>query len=208
MDGFWKRFNDILGRPLPGWTRALLAVAIVPLGLSFLWPLWRIHMLAPQYPEGLNLSIYAHTVEGDIQEVNTLNHYIGMDAINRTELSDLDWIPFAIGALALLALRLAAIGDRRGLVDLTVITAYFGVFSAGRFVYKLYAYGHNLDPRAPVEVDPFMPPVLGTQAVANFTVSSLPGPSTFLIGAFALLLVVLTVLQVGLPLVRGGRRPV
>lgn len=208
MDGFWRRFNDILGRPLPGWTRALLIVAIVPLGLSFLWPLWRIHMLAPQYPDGLVLSIYAHTVEGDVQEVNTLNHYIGMAPISRAELSDLDWIPFAIGALALLALRLAAIGDRRSLVDLTVMTAYFGVFSAGRFVYKLYAYGHNLDPRAPMDVEPFMPPVLGTQTIANFTVSSLPGPSTFLIAVFAALLVVLTVAQVGVPLLRGHRAAV
>jgi len=205
MDGFWKRLDEILGRPLPGSVRALLLVGLVPLALSFAWPMWRIHMLAPQYPDGLDLHIYAHTVEGDIQEVNTLNHYIGMTSIDRAELSDLEWIPFALGVLALLALRLAAIGDRRALVDLTVITAYFGVFSAGRFVYKLYVFGHNLDPRAPVEVDPFMPPVLGTQTIANFTVSSLPGPSTFLIGAFALLLVALTLHQVGLPLLRAQR---
>lgn len=206
MAGFWRRLDEILGRPLPGRVRALVVAGLVPLALSFAFPLWRIHMLAPQYPDGLVLHIYAHTVEGDIQEVNTLNHYIGMTRIDRAELSDLDWIPFALGALALLALRLAAIGDRRALVDLTVITAYFGVFSAGRFVYKLYVFGHNLDPRAPVDVDPFMPPVLGTQTIANFTVSSLPGPSTFLVGAFALLLLALTVHQVMLPLLRSERR--
>jgi len=205
MPSFWRRFDEILGRPLPGGVRALLLVGLVPLAVSFAFPLWRIHMQAPQYPDGLDLHIYAHTVEGDIQEVNTLNHYIGMTSIDRAELSDLDWIPFALGALALLALRLAAIGDRRALVDLTVITAYFGVFSAGRFVYKLYVFGHNLDPRAPFNPDPFMPPVLGTQTVANFTVTSLPGPSTWLVGAFALLLVALTVHQVGLPLVRTQR---
>lgn len=204
MNGFWKRFDDVLGLPLAARSRAVLVLAIVPLALSFLWPLWNIHMRAPQYPDGLQLRIYAQTVEGDIQEVNTLNHYIGMHHIDRAELSDLDWIPFAIGVLALLALRLAVIGDVRGLVDLTVVTLYFCLFSAGRFVYKLYVYGHNLDPRAPVTVPSFMPPALGTQQVGNFSVTSFPGPATFLIGAFVAALLALVVAQAGLPLLRRG----
>jgi copper chaperone NosL len=207
MDGFWKRFDEILGRPVAARSRAVLVLAIVPLALSFLWPLWNIHMRAPQYPDGLDLRIYAQTVEGDVQEVNTLNHYIGMHHIDRAELSDLDWIPFAIGALALLALRLAAIGDVRGLVDLTVVALYFCLFSAGRFVYKLYAYGHNLDPHAPVTVPGFMPPVLGTQQVGNFSVTSSPGPATFLIGAFVAALLALVVAQAGLPLLRREGSP-
>jgi copper chaperone NosL len=204
MKGFWRQFNEILGRPVAARSRALLVLGLVPLALSFLWPLWNIHMRAPQYPDGLELRIYAQTVEGDIQEVNTLNHYIGMHHIDRAELSDLDWIPFAIGVLALLALRLAAIGDVRGLVDLTVLTLYFCLFSAGRFVYKLYVYGHNLDPRAPVTVPGFMPPVLGTQQVGNFSVTSVPGPATFLIGVFVAALVALVVAHAALPLLRRG----
>ena len=63
-------------------------------------------MLAPQYPQGLTLDIYAHKVEGgrngaDIQEINTLNHYIGMKHLDRAQLSDLDWLPFGFGVLAL-----------------------------------------------------------------------------------------------------------
>jgi len=203
MASLSQRLNTILGRPLPGYSRILLLVLILPLLLAFHWPLWRIQMEAPQYPEGLSLHIFAHTVEGDIQEVNTLNHYIGMAAIDRSLLSDLDWIPFALGALFLLSLRLVAIGDVRGLVDLTVVALYFCAFSAGRFVYKLYVYGHNLDPRAPVTVDPFMPPVLGTEQIANFTVSSLPGPMSVLLGLFVGALLTLTLLHGVLPLVRG-----
>jgi hypothetical protein len=147
-------------------------------------------MVAPQYPEGLDLDIYAYRIESgnggqDLKEINNLNHYIGMQEINRRELADLDWIPFALGALVLLTLRVAAIGDVRSLVDLMVTTVYFSAFSAGRFVYKLYTIGHDLDPGAPLSTEPFMPPIIGTQQVANFVVTSLPSGASFRIGAFA-----------------------
>lgn len=180
------RFYRMLGRPIFFRSRILLGLLVIPLGLSFTAPLWNMHLVAPQYPNGLNLDIYAHTVEGDIQEVNTLNHYIGMAKIDRTLLSDLDWIPFAIGAIVLLTLRVAAIGDARSLVDLTVLFSYFSFFSLGRFYYKLYVYGHNLDPHAPFHVEPFTPAVLGTKQIANFTTTSLPQGGTLWIGAFAL----------------------
>ena len=96
------RFYEFLDRPLTGVGRILLALAVIPLLLSFSEPLWRIRMEAPQYPHGLTLDIYSHNLEGGnhgqhIQEINTLNHYIGMHKIDRGELSDLDWIPFALG---------------------------------------------------------------------------------------------------------------
>lgn len=185
MPGTLDRFHALLVRPLPGGARLLLVLLVVPVALSFTQPLWRMHLQAPQYPQGLDLDIYAHTIEGDIQEVNTLNHYIGMAPISRAELSDLDWIPFALGAVVLLTLRVAAVGDVRALVDLAVLFSYFGLFSMGRFYYKLYVFGHNLDPRAPFELEPFTPPVLGTKEIANFTTTSWPGGATWLIGLFA-----------------------
>ncbi len=210
MSGFWTRFHEILHRPVVGWSRALLAVSVVLLVLAFTAPLWHIHMVAPQYPQGLDLHVYAHTIEGgregrDLNEINTLNHYIGMRALDRAEFTDLDWIPFALGALVLLTLRVAAIGDVRALVDLAVIAVYFSLFSAGRFVYKLWVYGHNLDPQAPFEVEPFMPPVLGTQQLANFTVTSLPGPATFWLGGFVTLVVLLAAAHVLVPGRIGAR---
>jgi hypothetical protein len=182
LDAFYRH----LARPLVLPSRALLALLVVPLALSFTAPLWKIHMVAPQYPRGLDLRIYPHTVEGDIQEINTLNHYIGMDRIDRASLSDLDWIPFAIGALILLTLRVAAIGEKRSLVDLAALFSYFSLFSLGRFAYKLYVYGHDLDPLAPFKVAPFTPPILGTKQIANFTTSSSPELGTLWIGAFGL----------------------
>ncbi len=192
MSRWIDRFYALLSRPLRPGARLVLIVLVVPLALSFLWPLWTIHMVAPQYPKGLDLHIYAHTVEGDIQEVNTLNHYIGMARIDRAQLSDLDWIPFALGALVLLTLRVAAIGDLRSLIDLFVLFSYFSLFSLGRFYYKLYVVGHNLDPHAPFRMEPFTPAFIGTKEIANFTTVSLPGGATGLIAVFGLGLLALT----------------
>jgi copper chaperone NosL len=189
VSSYLDRFYASLNRPIVDRSRVLLVIAVIPLALSFLLPLWQMHLKAPQYPQGLELLIYSYTVEGDLREVNTLNHYIGMHSIDQASLSDLDWIPFAIGALMLLTLRVAAIGDLRGLIDLAVMFAYFSVFSLFRFGYQLWVFGHNLDPKAPFDVEPFMPPLLGTAQIANFTTTSMPAGASYLIGVFALALV-------------------
>jgi hypothetical protein len=180
----WSTVDRTLRQPLVPRSRLVLVALVVVLGLSLTSPLWSMDFAAPQYPKGLHLSIYAHTVTGDIHEINTLNHYIGMHRIDRAELSDLDWIPFGIGILALLCLRVAAIGDLRSLVDLSVLFVYFSAFSGARFVYKLWVFGHDLDPKAAITVDPFMPAVLGTKQIANFTTTSLPAGGSVWLLAF------------------------
>jgi len=191
------RFYDFVQEPVRIRSRILLVLLVIPLILAFTAPLWSIYMLAPQYPQGLNLDIFAYKVEGgrnglDIQEINVLNHYIGMAPLDEVALADLDWIPFAIGILIILTLRVGAIGDIRSLIDLTVITGYFSVFAFGRFVYKLWVLGHNLDPKAPVNIDGFMPAVFGTKQIANFTVTSLPELGSFYMAVFALGVAALT----------------
>jgi hypothetical protein len=178
------RFYHHLSRPLVLRSRWLLGFLVVPLALSFSAPLWNIHLVAPQYPQGLNIDIYAYTVEGDIQEVNTLNHYIGMSRIDRASLTDLDWIPFALGVLIVLTLRVASIGENRSLVDLTVLFLYFSLFSLARFYLKMYVFGHNLNPEAPFKVEPFMPAVLGSRQIANFTTSAWPRLGSLWVGIY------------------------
>ncbi len=183
------QFYAFLDRPLYMWARPILLLLVIPLALTMTKPLWKISMTAPQYPDGLYMEIYAHKIEGGnngqhIKEINTLNHYIGMHKIDRAELSDLDWIPFAIGLLVVLTLRCAAIGNVRSLVDLAVIAGYVGVFAMGKFVYKLYVFGHNLDPDAPIKLEPFTPAIFGTKQIANFTTSSYPQLGSMYIGMF------------------------
>jgi hypothetical protein len=208
------RFYDFLDRPLFGWGRVALAVLVIPLIFAFASPLWKISMKAPQYPKGLSMEIYAHKLEGghegrDIQEINTLNHYIGMHKIDRAELSELDWIPFALMALVLLTLRCAAVGNVRSLVDLLVVSGFIATYSLGRFVYKLYVFGHNLDPKAPLKVEPFTPAIFGEKQIANFHTSAYPQLGSYLIGAFLVGVVAITAwhLVAGrMAFVRGGHQ--
>jgi hypothetical protein len=183
------KFYGFLDRPLFMRSRLILLVITIPLLLVFTQPLWKISMTAPQYPNGLYMEIYGHKIEGghdgqDIKEINTLNHYIGMHKIDRAELSDLDWIPFAIGLLIVLTLRCAAIGNVRALVDLSVIAGYVGLFAFGKFVYKMYVFGHNLDPEAPFKMEPFTPAIFGTKQIANFTTKSYPQLGAIYMGIF------------------------
>ncbi len=183
-------FYHFLDRPLFLWSRLALVLLIVPLLIGLTHPLWHIEMEAPQYPEGLSVQIYAHTLESghdgsDLREINILNHYIGMKKIDRTELTDLDWLPFGFGLLTILLLRVAAVGNVRSLLDLTVVVGYFSAFSLGRFALKLHSYGHNLSPDAPIKVPPFTPALLGSKQVGNFTTHAYPGSGTYLVGVFA-----------------------
>lgn len=189
MKGSLEKFYAFLDRPLFGWSRIVLGLLVIPLALSFTAPLWRISMTAPQYPDGLTMDIYSYKLEGGddgqhIDEINVLNHYIGMHSIDRAALSDLDWLPFALGALLLLALRVAAIGNVRGLIDLVIATTYVSVFAFARFIYKLWVFGHDLAPDAPVKVEPFMPVVIGTKQIANFETTSLPLMGSVWLGLF------------------------
>ena len=148
-------FYEFLAKPLKPRARIVLALLAVPLALSLTQPLWRISMEAPQYPAGLYMDIFAHTVEGGndgqhLQEINVLNHYIGMHTLDREAMSDLDWLPFALGALLIFLLRVAAIGNVSALVDLLVMTTYVSGFAFARFVYTLYVFGHHLKADAPV----------------------------------------------------------
>ena len=192
------RFYAYLDTPIRLSVRFALAALIVPLLLSYVTPMWRISMYAPQYPKGLYLDIFSYKLEAGnegqhLQEINTLNHYIGMKHLDRAEMSDLDWLPFGFGALALLALRVAAIGTTRSLIDLTVVNLYVCSFAFARFIYRLYLYGHELAPDAPVKVEPFTPAIFGTKQIANFTTHSYPAIGGGMIFVYAAGVTLLTV---------------
>ena len=58
---------------------AVAAAALVALSAQL--PLWTMTMRAPQYPRGLRLYAYGAGMQGDLRELNILNHYIGMPEI-------------------------------------------------------------------------------------------------------------------------------
>ena len=194
MSGFFERLTASLDRPVVGKSRLLVFLAALALVPTFFVPLWHMTFVAQQYPEGLELYIYSHALIGgddgnDLTEINVLNHYIGMQELLPEDFSELKWIPLVLGAIIVLTLRSVVIGTLRSVLDVLVLSAYFGAFSLWSFWYKLSSYGHDLDPRAAVEVAPFTPPVFGYNMVGQFEVWSYPSPGTWFMLAFGLLLI-------------------
>lgn len=177
------------------WSRLLLLAAAISVAVSVLFPLWKLYLVAPQYSDGLTMQIYTYKIHGggiegnDINEINNLNHYIGMKKIDQADFTEMQIMPFMFGVFILLALRAAVFGEMKDVIDLFVLASYFGAFSIGAFYYRLYWYGHNLDPRAPMTIKPFTPLIFGTQKIANFTQSSYPEMGTYLLWVFMALLV-------------------
>ncbi|UCC81582.1 MAG: hypothetical protein JSW46_11230 [Gemmatimonadota bacterium] len=168
-------------------SRTLVLVAALLLIPSAFLPVWNITLVAPQYPQGLSLAIYANKVAGEIQEVNILNHYIGMKEIEQDEFPEFRFIPFLILRFLALAV-LAAIVARLeigalGWIDFLV----FGLVMLFDFQHWLYEYGHNLSPGAPISLDPFTPKFIGTTQVANFTVKSWPAAGAVMMALAGLL---------------------
>ncbi|HTO96123.1 MAG TPA: hypothetical protein VMK66_03680 [Myxococcales bacterium] len=189
----FEKLDELFAVRLGGPSRALLLVAALALVPTYLAPLWNLTMFAPQYQEGLRLDIYSYKLEGgnkgqDVKEINLLNHYIGMRDLATEDFTEFKWMPFVIGALALVMVRAAVFGKMANLVDVLAMFGYFGAFSLWSFAYKLYRYGHDLAPTAAVKVAPFMPPVFGRAQLANFEVYSYPAVASYAIFASALAL--------------------
>ncbi len=194
--------NTFFDLPLAAMSRILILVAVILLIFAYMFPLWDMSFYSNQYTDGLNMQIYAYQLEGgktpnrdDLREINELNHYIGMRPLLESDFSEFTWLPFGIGALMLLSLRALVIGKMANLVDVFVLFSYFGLFSLWSFYHRLYSYGHNLDPRAAIKVQPFTPPLLGTKQIANFTIYSYPDIASYALMAFSLLLLVAMILS-------------
>lgn len=155
--------------------RLATAVAAILVLASFAFPLWFLHLKAPQYPETLNLYVYAYKFEGsgnpaldDIAEINTLNHYIGMREIHEVDFPELKWMPAALGLSILLLASATAFASPWGLVSSVVLLTATGVTGLGSAYFRLYQYGQNLDPSAPLKIAGFTPPLLGSNKLVNF----------------------------------------
>ena len=82
----------------------MLILAGICILLAIVFPIWRIELDAPQYPEGLALHIYANKMGGDVDIINGLNHYIGMKTIHAEEFIEFTVLPYIIVFFGLWAL--------------------------------------------------------------------------------------------------------
>ena len=176
----------------------LVAFAAILLAAVFVVPVWRISLLAPQYPEGLGMLIRVNTITGikpnDLNNINGLNHYIGMKAIEPEKIPVLDIMPVGAGVLVIAGLIVAVLGRRWALMAWLGSFALSGSLAMYEFWRWSYDYGHNLDPHAIIQVPgmSYQPPLIGTKQLLNFTAASWPAAGGIAAAAaFAIALVAL-----------------
>ena len=178
-------------------SRVLLAFASAFLLVALPLPLWHIRLTAPQYPEGLGMDIHARTVVGakehDLDNINNLNHYIGMKTIEPEGIAELRVIPWLIAGLGVLGFVVAIAGKRSWLVGWLVSFSVLGVVGLWDFWRWERDYGHNLDFQHAIIKVPgmtYQPPLIGSKQLLNFTATSWPATGSILLGvAFVLGLV-------------------
>ena len=172
----------------------LIAALVILVGLGALvLPLWEVRLGAPQYPEGLGLRIHAHTVSGikpnDLNNINGLNHYIGMKRIEPDAIPELRFMPWIIAALVGCGVLAAARGSRRGLWAWLGTFALLGAVGLWDFWRWEHEYGHDLDMEQAIIVVPgmtYQPPLIGSKQLLNFTATAWPGTGALALGvAFA-----------------------
>ena len=187
-------------------SRLLAGAAALLLAAVYVLPLWHVRLVAPQYPEGLGMHIHVSSLQGatetDLNNINNLNHYIGMKRIETGAIPELTIMPWIVAALIGGGLLVAAMGKRRPLylwVGTFGLVGAVGLFDFWRWEYD---YGHNLDMAEAIIKIPgmsYQPPLIGSKQLLNFTATSWPGLGGVAAGAaFALGVsaVVLTVLAV------------
>ncbi len=168
----------------PSERRLIWVAALVLLPVFFfpVLPIWTMKLWAPQYREGLTLMIYTNTIKGDLQSINTLNHYVGMKHITADDFGEFRYLPQALTFFGLMAL-VGALVNRRWVAILGwLVFTGFAVYMFSDYARWLYDYGHNLDPRAAIKLPLFTPPLIGFKQMANFKVLSMPMPGTLLLG--------------------------
>jgi copper chaperone NosL len=167
--------------------RMLIAAAALLLVPTYWLPLWSIRIVAPQYNDGLGMfigltDIWGHT-QHDIQNINILNHYIGMKPIDPETVDVLTVMPWVVAFLMAAALVAALVGKRALIAAWLVAFAILGSAGLYEFWRWNHDYGHNLDPMAPIKVPgmTYQPPLIGTRQLLNMTTSSFPTWGTLFI---------------------------
>jgi hypothetical protein len=128
--------------------------------------------------------------EHDLDNINNLNHYIGMKTIEPTEIAELRVIPWLIAGLGVLGFVVAIVRKRALLIAWLAAFGVLGVVGLWDFWHWEHDYGHNLDFQHAIIKVPgmtYQPPLIGSKQLLNFTATSWPAAGSILLGvAFVL----------------------
>ncbi len=163
-------------KPFKKASQILLAIGSLGLIITFFTPLWRIDLWAPQYPEGLSMQIWLTKLTGQIDIINGLNHYIGMNHIKEEMFPEFKVLPYFVGFFIVFGLITAFLKSKKVLVAFLITLVLGGIVALYDFWKWGYEYGHNLSPDAAIKVPgmTYQPPFLGYKQLLNFGAYSIP----------------------------------
>ncbi len=153
-----------------------LLLMIIPLFV----PIWEIYLEAPQYPDPIGMYISIDNVRGigeyDLENINLLNHYIGMKKIIPESIPELRFMKYVIYGFLSSGIVVFFFKKKWLLYIWTlalIITAFIALYDFNLWEHN---YGHDLDPMAPIKVPgmSYKPPLLGKKHLLNITATSLP----------------------------------
>lgn len=188
-------------------SRVLLLIVSGLLFGSLLFPMWRIELTAPQYPEGLLLQLHANKIGGNVAIINGLNHYIGMKTLHTEDFVEFKVLPYIFGFFGLFSLLMFFVAKRKGVILLFMSFVLFGVLAGVDFYRWNYEYGHNLNPNAAIVVPgmAYQPPLLGYKQLLNFGAYSIPDIGGWMMFAAGFLLFIIVVKE--MHLIQKLRKP-
>ena len=154
----------LFNRPTILWIAAAALLII-----SIFLPYWKMTLLAPQYPGGLEVITYVNRLEGDVFEIDGLNHYIGMRPLGEAAQLERAISVVAIAVLAMLLIGAIYIHTKWATLLVIPAVSMPFVFLADMY-YWMRNFGMNLDETAALSniIEPFVPPILGSGFVGQF----------------------------------------
>lgn len=162
----------------------LLGTVLFAVSHFFLW--WELRLNAPQFPGGLFIQATSYEIQdspktrfNDIDQVDGLNHYIGMMSLGDAAQFEMSIAIPAIILFVILGLA-AVVWKARWAPLLTIPIILFPWVYLADLTYWLWYAGHHLDPTAAITIESFTPRVLGTGHIAQFSTNAAFQPGWYI----------------------------
>ncbi len=184
-------------------SKIIMMLGSLLLGALFYFPLWKITLVAPQYPEPLGLNIHINKLSdgdqfNDVNNIDLLNHYIGMHHLPTKRnvkkgvveaFDEFIYMPIIVGLMIVLGIVFGFIGKKKLYAFWLGLLAILGTLGIYDFYSWLQKYGSELDPNAILKMtDPktgelmaYNPPIFGFKQMLNFEVYSYPATGAYFI---------------------------
>jgi hypothetical protein len=149
-------------------------------------PIWAVSLDAPAYPHGIPVFFHFDGFSGDVNEMNTINHFVGMNPMWVGGKFEREIGIYALLILTLLMIYFIAYNKKIFSYGMLIPISLPLLFIAD-YSYWLYWFGHNLHDWGAFKIKSFMPTVFGDGKIAKFTTHSYPTIGFYLLIAISLL---------------------